>query len=198
MKTIQPGLVAIRDDRREPQKTRRDNANHRDRKRGVILTSKGWHKLQQAMQAAEAEHNWGKRFTREQLSDRTALSLNTISRILKRSQAVDRLSLEYFLRGFGLQLSPGDCAPPRSPFEELAARQANQNQDWREAIDVSVFYGHEQEILQLGQWILEDRCRLVVLLGSVEQFLLRVQGKQTAIPATLDGRLTCLIEYLMQ
>lgn len=98
----------------------RSSKSRRDR--GVILTTKGWQKLQQAMQTAEAEQNWGQRFTREQLSDCTGLSLQTISRILKREAAVDRLSIEYFLRGFELSLSPGDCAPPTSLFEELAAR----------------------------------------------------------------------------
>ncbi|MBD2353263.1 NACHT domain-containing protein [Tolypothrix sp. FACHB-123] len=38
-------------------------------------------------------------------------------------------------------------------------------QDWGEAIDVSVFYGrkNEQELLQ--QWIIVEKCRLVMLLG---------------------------------
>lgn len=135
------------------------------RDRGVILTTKGWQKLQQAMQAAEAEQNWGRRFTREQLSDRTGLSLQTIARILKRETAVDRLSVESFLRGFNLTLSPGDCAPPTSPFEELATRQNNPHQDWGDAINVSVFYGREATLAQLQQWLAEDGCRLVALLG---------------------------------
>jgi WD40 repeat protein len=33
------------------------------------------------------------------------------------------------------------------------------------AIDVSIFYGREDERQQLQQWIVRDRCRLVVLLG---------------------------------
>ena len=103
------------------------------RDRGVILTSKGWQKLQQAIQVEEAEHNWGKRFTREQLSERTNLSLQTISRILKREEGVDKGSIEYFLKAFSLELSQGDCAPPTSPFEELALRQENSCQDWGEA-----------------------------------------------------------------
>jgi WD40 repeat protein/transcriptional regulator with XRE-family HTH domain len=135
------------------------------RNRGVILTAKGWQKLQQAMQTAEAGENWGQRFTREQLSDRTGLSLQTISRILKREAAVDRLSIEYFLSGFELTLSPGDCTPPTSPFEELAARQEDPHQDWGDAIDVSVFYGRDATLAQLQQWLVEDGCRLVALLG---------------------------------
>ncbi|MBE8990432.1 NB-ARC domain-containing protein [Nostoc sp. LEGE 12450] len=38
-------------------------------------------------------------------------------------------------------------------------------QDWGEALDVSIFYGRFQEIATLEQWINQDRCRLVALLG---------------------------------
>jgi WD40 repeat protein len=38
-------------------------------------------------------------------------------------------------------------------------------QDWGEAIDVSVFYGRSAEIATLEQWIIQERCRLVALLG---------------------------------
>ncbi|HLO85733.1 MAG TPA: NB-ARC domain-containing protein [Nostocaceae cyanobacterium] len=37
--------------------------------------------------------------------------------------------------------------------------------DWGEAIDVSVFYGRNNELIQLEQWIVQERCRLVFLLG---------------------------------
>jgi hypothetical protein len=36
---------------------------------------------------------------------------------------------------------------------------------WREAIDVSVFYGRDQELTQLTQWIVADSCRVVAVLG---------------------------------
>ncbi len=38
-------------------------------------------------------------------------------------------------------------------------------QDWGEAPDVSVFYGRAEELVTLEQWIVNERCRLVVLLG---------------------------------
>ena len=38
-------------------------------------------------------------------------------------------------------------------------------QNWGEASDVSVFYGRSQELALLEQWLLQDRCRLVTLLG---------------------------------
>ena len=41
----------------------------------------------------------------------------------------------------------------------------NKRQDWGEAVDVSLFYGHTEELATLQHWIVSDRCRLVALLG---------------------------------
>ncbi len=38
-------------------------------------------------------------------------------------------------------------------------------QDWGEAPDVSVFYGRTEELATLQQWIVNEHCRLVTLLG---------------------------------
>lgn len=37
--------------------------------------------------------------------------------------------------------------------------------DWGEALDVCTFHGRVEEIETLTQWILHDRCRLIVLVG---------------------------------
>jgi WD40 repeat protein len=37
--------------------------------------------------------------------------------------------------------------------------------DWGDALTMSVFYGREQEMAQLSHWILQEHCRLVILLG---------------------------------
>ncbi|KAM3090425.1 NB-ARC domain-containing protein [Phormidesmis sp. 146-35] len=129
--------------------------------RGVILTSHGWLKLQQAMQEVAVADNWGRRFTQEQLSDRAGLSIHTVARILKREKAVDRLSIEYLMRSFGLQLDPEDCVRPIGLDEADPIQQP----DWSKAIDVSVFYGREAELAQLYQWICLERCRFITLLG---------------------------------
>ncbi len=42
---------------------------------------------------------------------------------------------------------------------------ANQRQDWADAVDVSFFSGRAAELATLKQWIVQDRCRLVLLLG---------------------------------
>ncbi|NEQ19850.1 MAG: hypothetical protein F6K28_10700 [Microcoleus sp. SIO2G3] len=39
------------------------------------------------------------------------------------------------------------------------------HQDWGEAIDVSVFYGRSWELATLERWIIQDKCRLVAMLG---------------------------------
>ena len=41
----------------------------------------------------------------------------------------------------------------------------NARKDWGEAIDVSIFYGRTTELETISQWILNDRGRVVALLG---------------------------------
>ena len=47
----------------------------------------------------------------------------------------------------------------------LPYANANQREDWGEAIDVSVFYGRTEELATLKHWVLKEHCRLVALLG---------------------------------
>src|SRR6266852_4756182 len=37
--------------------------------------------------------------------------------------------------------------------------------DWGDALDVPTFYGREEELATLEQWIVEERCRVVSVLG---------------------------------
>lgn len=37
--------------------------------------------------------------------------------------------------------------------------------DWGEAVDVSIFFGRESELATLQQWVVDDHCRLVAVLG---------------------------------
>jgi hypothetical protein len=66
----------------------------------------------------------------------------------------------------------------------------NQNQDWGEAIDVSVFYGRTTELLQLEQWIVQERCRLVAILG------MGGMGK-TALSIKLAEQVQAHFEYVI-
>src|SRR5579883_1131681 len=135
------------------------------RVRGVILSPQGWQKFQTAKQQAEADETWGKHFTQEDLSDRTGLSLNTLARIFKRELGVNRQSLEYLFQAFSLALTQADFTFPSLILEEAEGRWANPQQDWDTAVDASVFYGREAELVQLWQWVVSERCRLVGLLG---------------------------------
>jgi WD40 repeat protein len=47
----------------------------------------------------------------------------------------------------------------------LPSQDTKSGQDWGEAVDVSVFYGRTEELAKLEQWIVQERCRLVTLLG---------------------------------
>jgi WD40 repeat protein len=38
-------------------------------------------------------------------------------------------------------------------------------EDWGEAVDVSVFYGRTVELAQLEQWIVDEQCRWIAILG---------------------------------
>ena len=61
-----------------------------------------------------------------------------------------------------IQLFPQARPPGAQPGAEPAA---SPRVDWVGALDVSHFSGREVEVAELSQWILEERCRLVTLLG---------------------------------
>lgn len=78
------------------------------RKRGIILSTRGWQRLQAAEQRSTNQHNFGKPYTLQELSDRTALSPNTLARVRSRKVAVDQQTLENYFRAFELALTPED------------------------------------------------------------------------------------------
>ncbi|MUL38185.1 NACHT and WD40 repeat domain-containing protein [Gloeocapsopsis dulcis] len=43
--------------------------------------------------------------------------------------------------------------------------EVNTQHDWGGAPDISIFYGRTKELATLQQWVVQDRCRLVTLLG---------------------------------
>jgi WD40 repeat protein len=64
------------------------------------------------------------------------------------------------------------CAVLNLDWEEIVNRtivqkpiKADQHCSWGEAPDVSIFYGRTEELTQLEQWIIKNRCRLVALVG---------------------------------
>ncbi len=147
------------------------------RRRGVILSLQGWKKLQEARHQAEILENDGARLTLEELSDRTQLAPFTVSKVLAREEGVDKQTLEYFFRAFKLELTKNDYV--RVGSEQNTGTQTHrdggeiqnlkskiQNQvDWGETVDVSIFFGRTEELSKLEYWIVNDRCRLIALLG---------------------------------
>ena len=62
------------------------------------------------------------------------------------------------------QLKSLDVAT-RVPRSKEVSASTEQHQDWGEAPDASIFYGRIQELATLEQWIVQDRCRLVTVVG---------------------------------
>lgn len=88
------------------------------RRRGVVLTPDGLQKLQAAKSEAEMEYNFGKRYTLEELSDRTGLSVDTLMKVLKCEFGVDKQTLKSCFRAFNLILEARDYFLPAQEGEE--------------------------------------------------------------------------------
>jgi len=50
-------------------------------------------------------------------------------------------------------------------FDPRLSHPPNSHCDWGEAIDISIFYGREEELATLQQWVIQDHYRLILLLG---------------------------------
>ncbi|BAY91615.1 MULTISPECIES: NB-ARC domain-containing protein [unclassified Tolypothrix] len=50
------------------------------------------------------------------------------------------------------------------PIPQLKPQTAHRV-DWGEAVDVLAFYGRAEELSKLTQWVVQERCRVVALLG---------------------------------
>ena len=123
------------------------------RKRGVALTSKGLQKIKEAKHNSEAKENFGNRYTLEEMSARSGLYSATISKVLNREGGVDKQTIEKLFSAFNLKIDKSDYSSSTNRL------------DWGEAIFTSAFYGRIEELITLEQWILDDHCRLVALLG---------------------------------
>ncbi|MDF5706737.1 MAG: NB-ARC domain-containing protein [Nostoc sp. S4] len=123
------------------------------RKRGVALTTKGLQKIKEAKHQSEAKENFGNRYTLEEMSARSGLYSATISKVLNREGGVDKQTIEKLFSAFSLKIDKSDYS------------SSNNRLDWGEAIFTSVFYGRTEELRTLEQWIVDEQCRLVTVLG---------------------------------
>jgi transcriptional regulator with XRE-family HTH domain len=78
------------------------------RKRGIILSNRGWQRLQAAEQRSVSQEHFGKPYTLQELSERTGLSPNTLARVRSRKVPVDQQTLENYFRAFELAISAED------------------------------------------------------------------------------------------
>ena len=62
-----------------------------------------------------------------------------------------------------LQLTPSEPGHRRVAVQPESVRAIHQ--DWGEAPDVRAFVGRDTELAELHQWVVRDRCRMVVMLG---------------------------------
>lgn len=182
------------------------------RVRGVILSPQGWQRFQVAKQEIESKEACGKHLTQGDISDRTGLSLNTLYRVIKRELGVDRQSLEYFFRAFGLELTQVDHTAPITLGEEAESQRTHSKDDWESAIDTSVFYGRQTELAQLWQWIVVDHYRVVCLMeiGGIGKSTIAVKAalqmqakfeiivwRSLANAPSLGELLSSLLKFLM-
>jgi WD40 repeat protein/transcriptional regulator with XRE-family HTH domain len=130
--------------------------------RGLILSRPGWQKLQDAKTEWEFATNQGNKITLEEIAERAGLTTATIRKILTRNEGVDRRSIVILFSALNLELTAEDCTKPTLQEQSgLIDRKI----DWGEAVDVSVFYGRTRELETLARWIVEDRCRLISVIG---------------------------------
>src|SRR5437868_13947283 len=61
--------------------------------------------------------------------------------------------------------APRPVEEHRSPVPVLAPPAGGPRVDWGEALDVPSFYGRQGELATLAQWVVEERCRVVSVLG---------------------------------
>lgn len=89
------------------------------RKRGVKLTLQGWKKLQAAKGEVEERENFCNRYTYEDLSSRSGLSVDTINKIFSHSSGVDKQSLICLFSTFNLVLERSDYYLPEAQLKDV-------------------------------------------------------------------------------
>jgi WD40 repeat protein len=135
------------------------------RNRGLLLTFEGWQKLENAKLEWEFQENNGSKFTLEELSERVGITPVTFRKVLNRETGVDKQTLVRLFMAFNLELNKSDYTQPGSDLEKQEGLKVAKRVDLGEAVDVSVFYGRTTELGLLEQWLIQDHCRVVALLG---------------------------------
>ncbi|MEI2579155.1 NACHT and WD40 repeat domain-containing protein [Scytonema sp. PRP1] len=102
------------------------------------------------------------------LAEDVGLALATVSNFLT-GKPVDHATFEELCQRLALdwrEIADLNFEVPSNAINKDAQkRSTSKRQDWGEAIDVSVFYGRTEELATLRQWIINDHCRLITLIG---------------------------------
>ncbi|MDZ7954253.1 NB-ARC domain-containing protein [Nostoc sp. DedQUE09] len=160
------------------------------RNRGLILTREGWQKLQDAKLEWEFRKNNGSKSTLEELSEQAGITPVTFRKILTRETGVDKRTLVRLFMMFNLELDVSDYISPDSNLKGQENLNNPKRVDWGEMVDVSVFYGRINELTLLEQWLIQERCRVVALLG------MGGIGK-TSLAAKLSQKVQGWFEYVI-
>ncbi|WP_036479414.1 hypothetical protein [Myxosarcina sp. GI1] len=94
--------------------------NKSKRQRGVVLTEQGWQKL---VRAGVLCDEFDRRYTYEELSERSLLDSRTVSRILSCEVKVDKRTLKAFFQAFNLSLEANDYTRPTKPKSDPGSKR---------------------------------------------------------------------------
>lgn len=103
------------------------------------------------------------------LAHETGLSPSTVSSFIT-GKPVDYTTFEELCRRLNLDwreiaITHDDVTSTQPHTVEILKKTKISSQDWGTAVDISAFYGRNEELTQLKSYILHDGCRLVAVVG---------------------------------
>jgi NB-ARC domain len=130
-------------------------------KKGWTVENERW--LEEASKSLPAN-------TTSKGDSKDSVSISTWKRFLGGKKAIKAPTFKAFCSVLGLKWEEIADTPTNEipPTEETPTTHiSNSRQDWGDAPDLSAtsFYGRHEEISTLEKWILDDRCRLIAILG---------------------------------
>lgn len=137
---------------------------NKSRKRGAVLTQVGWQKL---MQSGVLYDDCSRRYTYEELSERSRLDSRTVSRVISCEVKVDKRTLTDFFRAFNLKLEPGDYTTPAATEKRKESGSAS-SAAVTSYPNMSYTDTATEELMYLRQRLKEDCDRLSNFLGLSE------------------------------
>jgi WD40 repeat protein/transcriptional regulator with XRE-family HTH domain len=104
--------------------------------------------------------------SQQHLAEEAGLARATVSNFLN-GKPVDRASFVEICQRLELDWEEiADLGLFTADLQQIkAANSATAKIDWGDAIDLTSFYGRLEEVTTLSQWMVQDQCRLVALLG---------------------------------